>query len=155
VPALLRRLHRLRDRPGAEALRLRHALFRVLLLELAQAPAVRPPGRLDARQLQPAIDWAETSPGEAWSLRLVARRANLSESHFRHRFRQLRGQPAGAWLRERRMVEARRLLATTGLTLKEIAARVGYGDVVSFNRAFARRNGMPPGRFRRTRAPVV
>ncbi len=130
-------------------------MFRALLLELVQAPAGRRPGRPETLRVQPAIDWAEANLGQARSLRAVARQASLSESHFRSLFRELRGQPAGAWLRERRMVEARRLLASTGLTLKEIAARLGYSDVVSFNRAFGQHQGTPPGRFRRTSVPVV
>lgn len=155
VGALLRRLHLLRDRNTGEALRLRHALFGSLLLELAQAPRGRRSGQREARRMEPALAWAEKNLGSARSLRAIARRANLSESHFRNLFRKLRGQPAGAWLRERRMSEARRLLAATGPTLKEIAAQLGYSDVVSFNRAFGQHHGTPPGRFRRTRVQLV
>lgn len=152
---LLRRLHLLHERKTGEALRLRLALFRALLLELAQAPAGRRPERSEALRVQPAIDWAEANLGQARSLRTIAGRAQLSESHFRSLFRQLRGQPAGAWLRERRMGAARGLLLSTELTLKEIAARMGYSDVVSFNRAFGQHHGTPPGRFRRTNPRLV
>lgn len=153
--ALLRRLHRLRDGRTGGARRLRQALFGSLLLELAQAPRGRRLASPEERQIEPALAWAETNLGAARNLRAIARRANLSESHFRNLFRKLRNQPAGAWLRERRMGEARRLLAATGLTLKEIAAQLGYSDMVSFNRAFGQHHGTPPGRFRRTRARVV
>lgn len=153
--ALSRRLHVLRNRNTGEARRLRHALFGALLLELAQAPRGRHSGRPEALRVEPALAWAEGNLGSVRSLRVIARRANLSESHFRSLFRKLRNQSAGAWLRERRMGEARRLLAATGLTLKEIAAQLGYSDVVSFNRAFGQHHGTPPGRFRRTRARVV
>jgi AraC-like DNA-binding protein len=153
--ALLRRLHLLRERNTGESLRLRHALFRALLLELAQAASGRRAGRPETLRVQPAIDWAEANVGQARSLRVIAGRAKLSESHFRSLFRQLRGQPAGAWLRERRMDEARALLLSTELTLKEIAARLGYSDVVSFNRSFGQHHGTPPGRFRRTTPRLV
>lgn len=155
VRAVLRRLHELRERESAADRRLRHALFRTLLLELAQPAPVTGAVRAGVSRLQPAIEWAETNPGATPGLRTLAGRARLSESHFRSLFRKLRGQPAGAWLRERRMEEAWRLLRTTELTLKEIAARLGYGDVVSFNRAFARHHGTPPGRFRRTSPKLV
>ncbi len=155
VRVLLRRLHGLRERESAADRRLREALFRALLLELAQpAPEAGTSGP-GVNRLQPAIEWAETNPGATPGLRVMAGRARLSESHFRSLFRKLRGQPAGTWLRERRMEEAGRLLRTTELTLKEIAARLGYGDVVSFNRAFARHHGTPPGRFRRTSPKAV
>ncbi|MBS0631972.1 MAG: helix-turn-helix domain-containing protein [Verrucomicrobia bacterium] len=153
--ALLRRLHALRERNAREALLLRHVLFRALLLELAQAPAGQRPARPEAQRLQQAIDWAEANPGEARNLSVVARQADISESHFRALFARLRGQPAGAWLRERRMAEARWLLTSTRLTLKEVAAKLGYGDVVSFTRAFGQHQGTPPGRFRRTGPQMV
>jgi AraC-like DNA-binding protein len=153
--ALRRRLHLLHAGSTGEARRLRHALFGSLLLELAQAPRGRRSGRPEALQIEPALAWAETNLGSVRNLRAIARRANLSESHFRNLFRKLRNQSAGAWLRERRMGEARRLLAATGLTLKEIAAQLGYSDMVSFNRAFGQHHGIPPGRFRKARAGVV
>lgn len=153
--ALMRRLHLLRERRAGEDLRLRHALFRALLLEMAQPGPSGRPGWPETLRVQRAIDWAEANLGQTRSLKVIAGRAGLSESHFRSLFRKLRGQPAGAWLRERRMVEARRLLASAELTLKEIAAQLGYGDVVSFNRAFGQHHGTPPGRFRRTSPRVV
>jgi AraC-like DNA-binding protein len=155
VRALLRRLHQLRDGETAAERHLRQTLFRALLLELAQPVTSEPATQPAVVRLQPAIAWAETNPGTARGLRTMAGRARLSESHFRSLFRRLHGQPAGTWMRERRMEEACRLLRTTELTLKEIAARMGYSDVVSFNRAFARHLGTPPGRYRRTGPQVV
>lgn len=46
---------------------------------------------------------------------------------------------------------ARALLADPGLSMAEIAARVGFSDVAPFTRAFRRWTGTPPGTFRRTR----
>jgi len=43
---------------------------------------------------------------------------------------------------------AKSWLAESGLTIEEIAARLGYSDGYSFRRAFRRRNAMPPQRFR-------
>jgi AraC-like DNA-binding protein len=157
VGMLLRRLHQLHERRGTEVLRLRTALFAALLAELAlvpRAPASVEAG-VDAPRMQPALRWAESNLGAARTLGTLARQAGLSESHFRSLFRRERGVAAGAWLRERRMAEARRLLAQPELPLKEIAARLGYGDGVSFNRAFTRHHGTPPGRYRRRRAPLV
>ena len=105
--------------------------------------------------MEPALAWAKANLGAVRSLRVIARRASLSESHFRSLFRKVKGLPAGAWLRERRMAEARRLLTATRLMPKEIAAQLGYSDVVSFNRAFGQYYGTPPGRFRKTRRWLV
>lgn len=155
VGALLRRLHELRDRRTGAAMGLRLTLFRSLLLELAQAPHGRRASRPEAQQLAAALLWAEANLGLARNLRAIAERANLSESHFRNLFRKLRNQPAGAWLRERRMGEARRLLVATRLSLKEIASHLGYSDMVSFNRSFGQHHRTPPGRFRKAQTQVV
>jgi AraC-like DNA-binding protein len=47
-----------------------------------------------------------------------------------------------------RSAEACRLLVETNLTLKTIAARLGYADVVAFHRAFKTRTGFTPGQYR-------
>jgi AraC-like DNA-binding protein len=53
------------------------------------------------------------------------------------------------------LAEARRMLAEEllimGLSVEEIAARLGYAEASSFTHAFIRWTGMPPGRFARTR----
>ena len=155
VLALLRRLHLLREHSSRTELRLRHILFQALLLELTQAPQRPETERPASARLQPAINWAENNLGQGQGLPTIARYAQLSASHFRTLFRQLRGQTAGAWLRERRMQEARRLLTSTDHSLKEISAQTGFGDVVSFNRSFRQFHGLPPGKFRQANPRLV
>jgi AraC-like DNA-binding protein len=147
--ALLRRLHALREASEQEGRRLRLSLFQALLLELAQAARAHGPDAGELARLRPAVSWAEQHVGQAKNLRAVARQAGISESHFRSLFRRWRGRSAGAWLRERRMIEARQLLSSTDLSLKEISAQLGFSDVVGFNRSFRQFHGLPPGRFRR------
>ena len=57
----------------------------------------------------------------------VAALIGLRESALRTLHREVHGKPAGAHLRELRLSRAEALLATTGLTLTEIARQVGYG----------------------------
>ncbi len=53
--------------------------------------------------------------------------------------------------RERRRFEqARQMLLNTGLSLKEIAERLGYCSQLYFSTAFRRSAGMPPSEYRRT-----
>jgi AraC-like DNA-binding protein len=147
--ALLRRVHALREASGDENGRLRHKLFDVLLHELGYAGRVSGSEVDELKRLHPAVAWAESHLGDAKNLRVVALQARLSESHFRRLFRKWRNQSAGAWLQERRMSEARRLLSSTDLPLKEIGPKLGFGDAVSFNRSFRQFHGLPPGRFRK------
>jgi AraC-like DNA-binding protein len=60
------------------------------------------------------------------------------------------------WITERRMREARRLLADTDLTVAEIALRVGYSEAGYFVRRFRLGHGVPPATWRRAgRRPSV
>jgi AraC-like DNA-binding protein len=156
VLALFRRLHALREGDDKESVALRVALFHSLLLDLAHASRIPVHhASNEASEMARAIAWAESDIGAATSLLVVARRAGISESHFRSVFRRLRGQTAGDWLRQQRMAEARRLLSSTALTLKAISDEVGFSDPVSFNRSFNRFHGVPPGAYRRRHPRTV
>jgi AraC-like DNA-binding protein len=85
----------------------------------------------------------------------VAAQAGLSESTFRALHRAERGGPAGAHLQDLRLRTAERLLATSGLTLAEIARSVGYGHAETLSIAFRASRGRPPGAFRRTARPFA
>jgi AraC-like DNA-binding protein len=149
--ALMRRIHALRESdPSSTDRTLGEALLKCLLLEFDRAARTTNTVSPHAGSIQRAIAWAEANLGAATTLQVVAQQSGLSESHFRDLFRQLRAQSVGAWLRERRMTEARRLLSSTDLTLKEISSTLGFGDPVSFNRSFARFHGEPPGAYRRS-----
>jgi methylphosphotriester-DNA--protein-cysteine methyltransferase len=81
--------------------------------------------------------------------------AGLSESGFRPAHRALRGTPAGATLTVLRLSTAERLLATTALSLAEIAAAVGYGHAATLSYAFRRSRRLSPGAWRRAQRPFA
>ncbi|MFI5781506.1 helix-turn-helix transcriptional regulator [Nocardia sp. NPDC051570] len=54
------------------------------------------------------------------------------------------------WILQRRMTEARRLLADTTLPIAEIARRVGLPDPGYFTRQFRHTYGLPPRTWRTT-----
>jgi len=83
------------------------------------------------------------------NVREMANAAGLSNSHYRSQFRQISGITPRQYLRGLKTGKARELLRETRLPIKEIAERVGYGDVVSFHRAFTAVHGCTPARFRR------
>jgi AraC family transcriptional regulator, transcriptional activator of pobA len=59
------------------------------------------------------------------------------------------GRTVQGWIRERRMAEARRLLAETELTVEAIAGRVGYRDAGYFIRHLRRDHARTPLAWRR------
>lgn len=54
------------------------------------------------------------------------------------------GLTIGEWVREHRMVEARRLLTASDTPVAAVAGAVGYGDVTHFIRVFRGRHGVTP-----------
>lgn len=85
----------------------------------------------------PAVDAAEeifeSRMGEPISMAELSREVEISHNQLIRLFRQEHGVTPAAFLRNRRAEEARRLLTTTTLPIKEIAARVGIPNLHYFN----------------------
>src|SRR3954447_7624907 len=62
------------------------------------------------------------------SLRDVAAAVNISPGHLTSTVRRRTGRTVQEWITERRMVQARRLLAATDLPVSDIGRRVGFPD---------------------------
>lgn len=76
----------------------------------------------------------------------VASQLNLSERSLR---RQLHSEQTSfrQLLEEVRQALAEELLATGGLSLEDIASRLGYGESSNFIHAFKRWKGLPPSQY--------
>jgi AraC-like DNA-binding protein len=96
------------------------------------------------------IAWQETRTklAQVRGVADVAAFAGLSESTFRALHRERLKGSAGRYLREMRLRETERLLATTGLGLRELAQIVGYGYPESLSAAFSKSRGQTPGTYR-------
>jgi AraC-like DNA-binding protein len=82
------------------------------------------------------------------SLREVAAAVNVSPGHLTSTVRRRTGRTVLDWIVERRMVQARRLLAGSELPVAEVGRRVGYPDPGYFARVFGRTHGVSPARWR-------
>ncbi|MBL9134277.1 MAG: AraC family transcriptional regulator [Verrucomicrobiales bacterium] len=78
----------------------------------------------------------------------LAKLAGLSLSHYSALFRDLTGYAPMEYFIGMRMHQARQLLDTTALSIKEIAAQVGYDDPLYFSRAFHEVNDVSPTQYR-------
>ncbi|WP_158015544.1 helix-turn-helix transcriptional regulator [Mycobacterium basiliense] len=86
--------------------------------------------------------------GEPLSLRDVAREVGLTPGHLTTMVRRRTGRTVQEWIIERRMAEARDLLAKTDLPIRAVASRVGIPDPGYFSRLFSRAHGTSPRRWR-------
>lgn len=140
------------ERPHAQARRVR--LLGAILDGFAAGHEGKGPAP-KARRLGQAWDQAERNLSRIRGLVDVAALIGLRESAFRSLHREVRGTSAGAHLRDLRLARAEALLATTGLTLSDIAHHVGYGHAETLNTAFRQSRGMTPGAFRRHARPFA
>ena len=153
LQALVRLALRLaKDSPEATERRTR--LLRAILDGFDGGTGAPEPDRR-AQRLAQAWDQAAANLGAMRSLVDVAALIGLRESALRTLHREVHGTPAGAHLRELRLTRAEALLATTGLTLAEIARQVGYGHAETLSAAFQQSRGMTPGGFRRHARPFA
>ncbi|MFJ8650456.1 AraC family transcriptional regulator [Streptomyces sp. NPDC093546] len=86
---------------------------------------------------------------ELWSVHACARRIGVTSGYLAEAVRTATGRTPGQLLREARTHEAKRLLARTDMTVRQVARRVGMADPAYFCRFFRRETGVSPGDFRR------
>ncbi|MBE7462376.1 MAG: helix-turn-helix transcriptional regulator [Planctomycetes bacterium] len=88
----------------------------------------------------------------ALDVEALARRANLSPSHFAHQFRRYMGVAPKTLLLRKRMERACALLAgQERLSVKEVAQRTGFGDPYHFSAQFKKWTGLAPSDWRVTK----
>jgi AraC-like DNA-binding protein len=86
-----------------------------------------------------------------FSLDELAREVGLSRSVLAERFTHFVGVAPMQYLAQWRMQLASGLLASTTLSLSQVAERVGYGSEAALSRAFKRCVGLAPAEWRRGR----
>ncbi|MFJ5706443.1 helix-turn-helix domain-containing protein [Streptomyces sp. NPDC093105] len=124
------------------------SLLHVLLVRAARMPggrAVAPPRGLAGEFLE----LAGRAAAEGLSVRECAGRLGVSAGYLNETVRAATGRTPAALLRETRVREAQRLLVATSLSVRQVAARVGFGDPAYFCRFFRREVGCTPGGFRK------
>jgi AraC family transcriptional activator of pobA len=103
-------------------------------------------------QLAAVFDAIEAGFRGPLSLADVAATVGLTPGHLTTVVGRKTGRTVQQWITERRMVEARRLLADTELTVEAVGTRVGYRDPGYFARRFRRAHGASPLEWRRAGA---
>lgn len=84
----------------------------------------------------------------AWEL---AAQFSVSETSLKNYFRGVFGQNISIYLREVRMKKASELLATTKLSVAEVAEQVGYMNQSKFASVFKKQFGLSPLEYRRSK----
>ena len=77
--------------------------------------------------------------------------AGFSRYHFSRLFKEKIGMTFSDYLASCRVERARQLLATTDLSISEVANASGYQEANSFSRLFKTRTGQSPSEYRASR----
>ncbi|WP_425057435.1 helix-turn-helix domain-containing protein [Sphingopyxis panaciterrae] len=85
----------------------------------------------------------------------LAHSCGVSRGYFISAFCASAGITPRQWLLCARVHQAQEMLLSTDLPLVRIAIDCGFYDQSHFSRAFARRAGVPPGRWRRLNGAMV
>jgi AraC family transcriptional regulator, transcriptional activator FtrA len=109
-----------------------------------------------ADSLTPLLTWMREHLAEDQPVRLLAKRAAMSERTFARRFAAETGTTPGKWLLAQRLHHARTLLESTDLAVETVATRAGFGSAALLRHHFGAAVGVAPAEYRRTfRTPDV
>lgn len=110
----------------------------------------------EADSLAPLLTWMREHLAEDQPVRLLARRAAMSERTFARRFAAETGTTPGKWLLAQRLHHARNLLESSDLGIELVATRAGFGSAALLRHHFGTHVGVAPAEYRRTfRSPDV
>ncbi|MBT2287682.1 helix-turn-helix domain-containing protein [Paenibacillus albidus] len=119
-------------------------VFRSISIEIDQRKKSR-----NVKLLDSILACIQEQFGEAnLSLDALADQMNISKGYMSQFFKEQTGVNFSEYLENLRMNEARKLLAQTGLPIRDIAEQVGYHSTNTFCRAFKRGNGLSATAFR-------
>ena len=131
------------------------ALSRVLALELSRfdVNATRDPvlnrGGLACWQKRAVTGYIEEHLGEQICLGTLAQLVRLSQHHFCRAFKQSFGVPPHQYHVQRRIEQAKLLLADRAISISDIGLTLGYSQTSSFSVAFRKITHWTPSEYRR------
>ena len=142
------RLMRLLDRPDALAI-LAAQILRELHYWLLSGPhgaAIRRLGQTDshAARIGQAVGLLRSGFARPIRVEQLASHAGMSVSSFHEHFRAVTSLSPIQFQKQLRLIEARRLMLSRGLTASSAAYAVGYESVPQFTREYGRLFGKPP-----------
>jgi AraC family transcriptional regulator len=131
------------------------ALSNVLAFELSRfddipvRDAALNRGGLASWQKRAVVSYIEQHLGKQICLVSLAERARLSQHHFCRAFKQSFGVPPHRYHVQRRIEQAKLLLADRAISITDIGLTLGYSQSSSFSVAFRKLTGWTPTEYRR------
>jgi len=108
-------------------------------------------GKLTAAQLRRVRDYVQAHLGSVIRLDNLAELVFLSSYHFCRVFKRTTGVAPNQFVTNERMIRATELLRSSDLSVKQVAAAVGYSSHAHFTQLYARHTGQLPVSITRQR----
>ncbi|MGU3472583.1 helix-turn-helix domain-containing protein [Paenibacillus sp. D51F] len=102
----------------------------------------------DMQRIRVIQDYVESHLQESLSINDLAASLHLHPNYFISYFKKHFGMPPAKYISRKRMDMARKLLASTSLSVKDIAERTGYPDTHYFAKCFRKDTGLSPTEYR-------
>lgn len=106
------------------------------------------------RRIDTAIQIMQSEIAKNLPVRDLASRVHLSQWHFIHLFKAETSLTPKQYILYLKMRRAEELLDGSFLSVKEIAANIGFGDRSHFSREFKKFRGATPSEIRERRKPL-
>lgn len=103
---------------------------------------------LDLERMRKALEYIDANKNQPITINKVAQVFHFSSCYFHRMFTSIVGKPLAAYIRERRLLNACKLLASTNNSITNICIECGFDTSQSFCRAFKRRYNVTPTRYR-------
>ena len=98
----------------------------------------------------PALDYIHEHFMENVDVETLASACHMSQTHFRRIFKEQVGSSPLEFLHQTRILKSCALLRSSDMTVAEVASKVGYNSLCSFNRHFFDSMGSTPSTWRRS-----
>lgn len=99
------------------------------------------------RRIRATIECMKTDMRNALSVAELAKMVDLSPWHFNHLFKAETSKSPMQFLNEVRIQQAKEMLTTTTLSIKEVVSALGLSDRSHFSRNFKTVVGVTPKQF--------
>ena len=136
---------------GAEAIRDTQMVKLLVLINRIYASGSNPPDRAEATRdpkIAAVLSYINENLGRELSVDELAEQAYLSRYHFMRLFKAQTGSTVHAYVRQKRLLCAARLIRE-GESAARAAAESGFSDYSAFHRAFRECFGISPGQLKK------
>ena len=132
---------------GAEAMR--STLIMQLLVQIGRLSAAQSGSRLSCdAKIQDTLSFINENLERELNVDALAARVYLSRYHFMRLFKAQTGSTVHAYIRQKRLLSAARLIRE-GVPVNKAALDTGFGDYSAFHRAFRASFGISPGQLKK------